>query len=177
MKSSDPSKENLPEIRLRALEPEDLELLYRIENDRELWECGTTNVPYSRHVLNQYILSAQNNIFADGQVRLMVENKVGEVVGVADLVNFSPRHQRAEVGLVVLPDYRRKGYAAAILHRLMDHSRRILHLHQLYVCVSVDNAPSVALFQKAGFSITARLTDWLRTGDGYADAFWMQRVL
>ena len=27
---------------LRALEPEDLELLYRWENDSELWEVGNT---------------------------------------------------------------------------------------------------------------------------------------
>ena len=41
----------LPDIRLRAIEPEDLDLLYRIENDRELWNVGTTNVPYSRYTL------------------------------------------------------------------------------------------------------------------------------
>ena len=29
-------------VRLRALEPEDLELLYRWENDPELWEVGNT---------------------------------------------------------------------------------------------------------------------------------------
>lgn len=32
-------------VRLRALEPEDLELLYRWENDPELWEVGNTLAP------------------------------------------------------------------------------------------------------------------------------------
>ena len=35
-------------IFLRALEPEDLDFLYEMENDESLWEVGSTNVPYSR---------------------------------------------------------------------------------------------------------------------------------
>ena len=35
-------------ISLRALEPEDLELIYRLENDPDIWRWGTTTVPYSR---------------------------------------------------------------------------------------------------------------------------------
>ena len=32
-------------IHLRALEPEDLDFLYEMENDESLWEMGGTNVP------------------------------------------------------------------------------------------------------------------------------------
>ena len=117
MKSSDAKQ--LPAVRLRALEPEDLDFLYRIENDEALWDCGTTNVPYSRQVLREYILSARNDIYADGQVRLMAENEAGEVVGIGDFVNFDPRHQRAEIGLVVPVEYRRRGYGSAIVGRLI----------------------------------------------------------
>lgn len=42
-------------VRLRAIEPEDLELLYLIENDIQLWNVGASNVPYSRYVLHDYI--------------------------------------------------------------------------------------------------------------------------
>ena len=35
-------------VRLRAMEPEDLDALYRIENDRDVWDVGENNVPYSR---------------------------------------------------------------------------------------------------------------------------------
>ena len=31
-----------PSIHLRAIEPEDLDLLYRIENDVKLWNVGAT---------------------------------------------------------------------------------------------------------------------------------------
>ena len=35
-------------VRLRALEPEDLEALYGWENDPATWEQGCTLAPYSR---------------------------------------------------------------------------------------------------------------------------------
>ena len=43
-------------IQLRAIEPEDLELLYSIENDMSVWNVGMTNVPYSKFALNEYLL-------------------------------------------------------------------------------------------------------------------------
>ena len=39
-------------VRLRAMEPEDLDFLYAMENDKEVWDVGCTNVPYSRYVLH-----------------------------------------------------------------------------------------------------------------------------
>ena len=31
-----------PSVRLRAMEPEDLDTLYQMENDVEIWNVGTT---------------------------------------------------------------------------------------------------------------------------------------
>ena len=55
-------------IHLRALEPEDLDFLYEMENDESLWEMGGTNVPYSRQVLLDYITTATADIYTDKQV-------------------------------------------------------------------------------------------------------------
>ena len=91
-----------PNIRLRALELEDLDFLYQIENDDRLWELGVSNVPYSRRVLLDYITSASADIYVDNQVRLIVENEQNEQVGILDLTDFDPRHRRAELVLVKL---------------------------------------------------------------------------
>lgn len=88
-------------IRLRALEPEDLDFLYEMENDESLWGMGCTNEPYSRQVLLDYITTATADIYTDKQVRLIVENEQQEAVGIIDLMNFDPRHQRAELGIVI----------------------------------------------------------------------------
>ena len=93
---------NHSNIRLRAIEPEDLDILYEIENDRELWDVGATNVPYSRYSLHNYIATQTSDIYADRQLRLMIENEEGQTVGIADLMNFDPRHRRAVLRCVAL---------------------------------------------------------------------------
>ena len=167
----------LPSVHLRAMEPEDLDLLYRIENDRLLWNVGTTNVPYSRYTLHDYIANASGDIYTDCQVRLMIENEEGQTLGIADSVNFDPKHRRAELGVVIECAYRRKGYAQAALLKLSEYALRHLHLHQLYVCISVDNEPSLHLFRKMGYQHSATLRDWLFDGCTYHDAVVMQLLL
>ena len=166
----------MKQITLRAIEPEDLDLLYRIENDVELWNVGNTNVPYSRYLLHDYVANCKNDIYTDRQVRMMVENQAGEVVGVADFVNFDPANCRAEVGLIVLNSYRRQGYGTAMLQALADYAQRILHLHQLYAYVDCENKASLCLFEKAGYKVCAKIGDWLFDGAKYRDSVLIQYV-
>ncbi len=164
----------LPEIRFRAMEPEDLDVLYDIENDTELWDVGVTNVPYSRYLLHDYIANTTGNIYADGQVRLIVENELGQCVGILDITSFDPRHRRAELGMVIRRDFRGKGYGAAVVLRAKNYSREILHLHQLYVYVDKKNEQSLAVFRKSGFMNETVLPDWFYDGEKYRDAVLIQ---
>ena len=170
------STTNLPEVRLRAIEPEDLDLLYRIENDMELWNVGATNVPYSRYALHDYMANVSGDIYADRQVRFIIENEVGTVVGIIDIVNFDPRHHRAEVGIVIENQYRQKGYASSALMQVAEYAFGIIHLHQLYVIVDKYNLASINLFQKMGYIIITELKDWLYDGRRFSDAVVLQLV-
>ena len=167
----------LPLTSLRAIEPEDLDLLYRIENDVRLWNVGTSNVPYSRYVLHDYVANVTNDIYTDRQVRMMVDNDEGQTVGIVDLVNFDPANRRAELGMIILSDYRRQGYAMATLQQIHDYARRILHLHQIYVYIDECNEASLSLFRKVDYIESARIPDWLFDGDRYHDAILFQHVL
>lgn len=164
-------------VRLRAVEPEDLDLLYGIENDTRLWNVGTTNVPYSRYTLHDYIANSADDIYTDRQVRLIVENEEGRTVGLADLVRFDPQHLRAEAGIVILAECRRKGYAASAVRQLCDYALQVLHLHQLYAVASVTNEAAVRLFASAGFEQTARLREWLQNGHTFVDAVMFQKKM
>lgn len=166
----------MKQIKLRAIEPEDLDLLYRIENDVELWNVGTSNVPYSRYLLHDYVANAKNDIYSDRQVRMIVENNDGEVVGVVDLVNFDPSNLRAEVGLIILNSYRRQGYGTAVLKQILDYALHILHLHQLFAYIDVDNKSSFRLFEKSGFQVAAKIKDWLFDGAKFSDSVLFQYV-
>ncbi len=168
-------------LRLRALEPEDLDILYHIENDRSLWNVGTTNVPYSRYALHGYIATASSDIYADRQLRLMVEKTADDgkvdIVGIVDLMDFSPSHLRAEVGIVIVDACRRRGYATEVLGMVEEYCRRVIHLHQLYAIVAADNEAASRLFKKCGYREQSRLKDWLFDGENYAEAVVMQKIL
>lgn len=48
---------------LRALEPDDLNFLLKIENDESLWKISNTQIPYSKYLLTEYIKNAgEDNI-------------------------------------------------------------------------------------------------------------------
>ena len=164
-------------VRLRAMEPEDLDALYRIENDRDVWDVGENNVPYSRYILHDYIANASADIYADKQVRMVVENEEGLLVGVADVVNFCPSRARAEVSIVICREHRKKGYARAAIRQIMEYALRTLHLHQLYAVVREDNMPSLNLFSSLGFKSKMVLEDWLFDGKDYHNAVVMQFFL
>ncbi len=153
-----------------------MELLYRIENDVRLWNVGASNVPYSRYTLHEYLASVSGDIYRDKQVRLMVENREGEVVGIVDIVNFDPANRRGEVGLLVEEAHRQRGFALAAMHALEHYAQQILHLHQLYAVISVENTAALQLFRKLGYKESAHLSEWLFDGARYVDAVVMQHT-
>lgn len=163
-------------IRLRAMEPEDLDLLYQVENDDTLKDVGISNVPYSRFLIRQFIADSTGDIYTDKQVRLMI-CMGSTTVGMADLIDFNPQHLRAEVGIMVMQPYRQQGIAQEALRLLSQYAAQTLHLHQLYAYVGLDNLPSLQLFEKAGYRASATLRDWLFDGKKHHDVALMQLFL
>ena len=138
-------------ISLRAPEPEDLEVMLSFENDAALWELGTATGPYSRYQMKRYIAESQNDLYADGQLRLMIVCEGQGVAGIVDVFSFDARHNRAEVGIVVRKDLRGQGVAQAALSLLESHCFSLLGLRQLYAYVPVGNVASRKLFTSAGY--------------------------
>lgn len=164
-------------VRLRAVEPEDLEVMYEMENDPEMWDISNFVEPYSRHLLREYIKQNRNDVFADKQLRLMVElRENATVAGTIDLDNFEPRHQRAGVGIAIRRAYRGQGIAREALELLVDYANRFLRLHQLYAYIPVENEVSRRLFRAAGFREVAILDDWIWKEDRYVSVILSQRV-
>lgn len=168
---------SLPVVKLRAIEPEDLDTMYSIENDRSIWNVSVTNVPYSKQTILNYISNSVSDIYVDRQVRMMVENIYGEIVGIVDIVNFEPSHLRAEIGIIISPEFSGRGYGRAVLNAVADYAIRILHLHQLYAIVSVNNERSLKMFKCCGYKETSCLKEWLYDGKNYVDALMLQVFL
>ena len=162
-------------IKLRQLEPEDLELLYRWENDPTLWAVGNTRQPYSRYTLKQYILQGDKDIYEMHQLRLMIENKeTGETVGTVDLFDFDIFHSRIALGLFVDPVYQGCGYAKQALKITEEYVFDFLKINQLYCHISEQNIASKSMFEKEGYEVHGLLKNWIRVGEEYENIIVFQ---
>ncbi|EAR15871.1 GNAT family N-acetyltransferase [Robiginitalea biformata] len=163
-------------IRLRALEPEDLEFLYALENDPEIWEISGTLTPYSKKILRQYLEVAHRDIYEAKQLRLAICRQDHRCIGLIDLFDFDPRHLRAGLGIVISEDAsRKKGYGEEAIRLVCEYGFRVLGLHQIYAGVGADNAASLRVFKKAGFRETGVRVDWTRTAKGFRDEVFLQK--
>jgi diamine N-acetyltransferase len=166
-------------IRLRALEPSDIDLLYTWENDEQLWNLSNTITPVSRFALEQYVLSSQNDIFAARQLRLMIEKKESEnagTIGSIDLFDFDPVNKRAGIGILILKAEQKKGYASEALELLVNYCFGVLKLHQVYCNISVDNTASIRLFKKFGFDESGIKKEWLMKNDKWENELFLQLI-
>jgi diamine N-acetyltransferase len=166
------------EISLRALEPEDLELLYNWENNVSYWVISSTVVPFSKFTLKRYLENSHRNIYETGQLRLMIDHiPDNKTIGTIDIFDFDPFHKRAGVGILIAnEDYRRKGFASMALKCLIDYCFSTLQLHQLYCNILTNNCESMDLFKKTGFVQVGIKKDWINTTDGYLDEYMFQLI-
>jgi len=160
---------------LRALEPEDLDILYEWENKPELWQYGSTLAPYSKFALRDYLTDSLQGILYTRQLRLMaIEKKSSAVVGMVDIFDYEPIHQRAGIGILVDSPYRRKGCGTEILNLTAGYAFDILHLNQLYAYIPLSNVSSFNLLSKCGYKQAGLLKAWLKTANGFEDVRLMQ---
>lgn len=165
-------------VRLRALEPEDVEILYRWENDTAVWGVSHTLLPFSRHLLRQFIEEQAKDIYQTLQTRFVIESRdENRPVGVIDLFEFDPYHLRAGIGILVYEqEDRRKGYAVEALQLLVQYGFEVLHLHQLYCNIPATNIGSQQLFGRCGFVRCGQKKEWLRKPVGWEDEYMYQLV-
>lgn len=166
-------------IKLRAVEPTDLDVLYRWENDSSLWSVGNTIAPFSRKQLWDYVESYDGDIFGARQLRLMIVSQPdkNEIIGTIDLYDFDPVNRRAFVGILIDMKFGHQGYGTRSLKLIADYARQTIGMYQLVAIVPEQNSYSRALFEKCGYEATATLRSWIRVGEAYQNATLFQLCL
>lgn len=164
-------------IRLRALEPTDVDLIYNWENNMAIWKVSNTIVPFSKETINQFI-SYERDIYSDKQLRLIIcKAEEDKAIGTIDLFDFDMRHQRAGIGVLLADESeRKKGYASEALELMIEYSFTTLMMHQLYCNIPSDNEASIKLFEKHGFKKVGEKLDWFRSADGWTTEFLYQLI-
>jgi diamine N-acetyltransferase len=173
-------------IHLRALEPTDLNQLYKWENDSTIWSVSGTLVPFSKFVLEEFVTQVHQDIYTNKQLRLMIdlkyfdeadEDETTRSIGCVDLFDFDPKNKRAGIGILIADKADRgRGYATEALHLIIDYGFEVLDLHQIYSNIRVENESSVALFKRAGFEVTGLKQDWIYEQGKFYDEYTLQLI-
>ena len=165
-------------IYLRALEPEDLEFVYTIENDESIWHVSNTQTPYSKFLIHQYLENAYQDIYEAKQLRLAIcVNETSEAIGLIDLFEFDPKNNRAGVGIVIKKkEDRIKGVGSEALSIIIEYAFTQLQLHQLFANIGTENEVSIALFSKFGFQKIGIKKEWNKINGIYEDEILYQLI-
>ena len=165
-------------VYLRALEPNDLEFVYVMENDQSIWEVSNTQTPYSRFLIKQYLENAHQDIYEAKQLRLAIcQDQDFPALGLIDLFDFDPQNNRAGVGIVIqAAANRNQSIGSEALDLLIRYAFHNLNLHQLYANIATENAASIALFTKFGFQKIGVKKDWTFVNGSYKDEALFQLI-
>jgi diamine N-acetyltransferase len=165
-------------IYLRALEPNDLEFVYVVENDESIWNVSNTQTPYSRFLIRQYLENAHQDIYEAKQLRLAIcKDQDFPAIGLIDLFDYDPKNNRAGIGILILNhDNRNSGVGSEALELLLNYAFTHLNLHQLYANIDTENEISISLFTKFGFQKIGIKKQWNLVNGVYKDEALFQLI-
>ncbi|GMN09141.1 GNAT family N-acetyltransferase [Croceitalea sp. MTPC9] len=164
-------------VYLRALESNDLDFLYELENNPNVWEVSGTLTPYSKGVLKLYLDNAHRDIYEVKQLRLAICNIDDTTIGLLDIFDFDPKNLRAGVGIIILEEkHRKKGVGEEVLEIVSKYLFSTLNLHQLYANILEDNVPSIRLFEKKGFKKSGIKKDWILSDGEFKNEILYQKI-
>lgn len=164
-------------IYLRAIEPEDLDFVYEIENDMAFWSLSDTQAPYSRFLIKQYLKNAKQDIYEAKQLRLAICTNDNNTIGLIDVFDYNVKNKRAGIGIIIKDEpNRNQGYGREALQLLVDYCFEILHLHQVYANISEENQASINLFENNGFEKIGLKKDWSFNGQSFSNEYILQRI-
>lgn len=165
-------------VRLRALEPEDVDLLYKWENDTNIWVMSNTVAPFSKYILRRFIENQKYDIYETKQLRLIIESKKnGKSIGAIDLFDIDPLNRRACIGILIYDtEEQGQGYASSALSALINYCFHSMGLNQLYCNILSNNLRSLNLFKSRGFITVGLKQEWIKTTSGWLDEYMLQLI-
>ena len=167
-------------LHLRAPEPDDLDVLYRWENDAAQWDNSLSAAMTSRFMLYNFLENYTDNIAANGQVRFMIDVEDGDdirTIGTVDLCDYVARDRRAFVSIYIDAPYRGLGLGSAAIAAVKNVALHCYSLYQLTAIVAADNQTSLHVFENENFTRAGVIKQWLARGHERVDAVLMQCIL
>jgi RimJ/RimL family protein N-acetyltransferase len=155
---------NPPAVLLRAREPGDLDVLFRVAADLGTWEerSPAPPAPLTRAAWEARLARADEDD-ASGDVRFVIEAD-GEPVGGLSLFGADPLARTAEVGIGLVPEARGRGIGSAAIAAVLEFAFERRNLRRLHLEAIASNAGALRAYEKAGFVVEGRQRQhaWVR---------------
>ncbi|HNW70702.1 MAG TPA: GNAT family protein [Bacteroidales bacterium] len=166
-------------VNLRAVEPADIDFIYRLENDAHNMISAEQKEPVSRYAIEQYVLSVGDGFFTSGQMKLIIESNdtpEKKSIGCVDLFEGDTINRRAGIGIFIVAEAQKKGYASAALGLMIEYCFETLGLHQLFCNIGEENKDSLKLFTNHGFQIVGLKKDWRYYNKSWKNEYMLQLI-
>ena len=163
-------------IFLRALDLDDINYLFSIENNEKYWSISDSQIPFSKYLLNRYLKNSDMDIYEAKQLRLVITDFKMNTIGLIDLFDIDFKNNRAGVAIIINEKMRSKGFAKEALELLIKYSKTHLSLHQLYCNILEDNTHSVNLFKSVQFKEVGLKQDWIKSDGKYKNELLFQLI-
>lgn len=149
-------------IYFRKLEKEDVSLLYRWQNDVEVF----SNMSDSLNLYSVEDTEKFYNNIKDEKNFIIVEKKSNKEIGRIALLNENYQQRNAEIIILIgEKDYWGKGYGKEAFHLLLNYVFMELNLHRVSLKVFSFNEKAIKMYEKLGFQKEGILRETLyRTG-------------
>ena len=157
-------------IRLRALERDDLRFVHKLNNNRNIMNYWFEE-PYEAFVELEDLYD--KHIHDQSERRFVAEDEIGICVGLVELVEITYIHRRAEFQIIIDPFHQGKGYAETITKLAMEYAFRVLNIYKLYLIVATTNLKARHIYSKCGFKEEGRLVQEFFIDGAYQDAIRM----
>jgi len=144
-------------------------------NEKAALLLGGVHHTYTSEDIVNWINFHNNN---KEEVLLVVEDKAaGKLIGHVGLYKIDRIAKKTEYGILLADDDSRgKGYGTKATKLMVDYAFRTMGIHKVTAEVLSENAPSVAMFKKCGFSIDGCLRDDVFKNDRYYDVLSMSII-
>lgn len=136
-------------IRLRALEPTDVDPMHAWYRDHEFSVLDGNIYGTSRDSLAAFVATLTSPSFAD--VSLGIEDEHGTLIGIVRLKRVRPEDRVADFGIAIARDYWSRGYGTDATRTILRFAFDTMNLHRVALGVLDYNERAVRVYEKCGF--------------------------
>ena len=147
---------------LRFMKPQDaadmFEYAQREDVTKNLLWSPHESVDFTRAYLKQLQKVYRRGDYYDFAVTL---KDSGKLIGTCGIVTWDKENRACEIGYVINPDYRGKGYAPEAANAVCDFAQDRLGVHRIYAKHMAENEASHRVMEKIGMKYEGTHKDML----------------